>query len=371
MTQQPSNQSPADSRLEEYLALLQPTPPRDPKAAARTQVKFEAEVDALLEFQEQTAPGWSERLAALLRPALGWQNMAYARLAAVILLAVMLFGSASVTAYAAQGALPGDTLYAVKTGLEELQIQLAARPEKQASLHLAFAGRRLDEAEALIAAGREEGLQWISDSFEAHLAEAWRARLELETERPDIAADLERQEDEEWARYDGLMGVKPAGDDRSQSGGEGHPESDNRGEDAPSNDNSGAGDPINDNGEDISGGDEAEDNSNDNAADNTNDNVVDDNTNDNVDDNTNDDADDNTNDNVDDNTNDNEDDNTNDNVDENANDNVDDNANDNTDEDSNDNDNTSTDENDNVDDSNDNDNEETGDDNDNETGVGA
>ncbi len=388
MTQLNANQSPFDDRLGKYLALLEPTPPRDPKAAERTRAKYEADVDAYLEVQEGAAPAWTAWLSGLIKPFTGWQNLALARLAAVFILAVLLFGSAGATAYAAQGALPGDTLFAVKTGLEDVQIRLAGRPEQQAALHLAFASRRLDEALVLIAAGRQDDLGLVSDDFEAHLAGAWQARIETEVDDPAAAAELDREIQEERARYEELMGGRSDDGDQAEPVSNDNQGNDNSGGDNQGNDNGGNDDQENDNNGSSGGNDNANENDMPGGGDNTNDNESSDDTlndnagddnlndnsddNDNLDDNTNDNADDNTNDNADDNTNDNVDDNTNDNVDDNTNDNVDenDNTDDNTD-DSNDNDNTSTDGNDNVDESNDNDNEETSDDNDNEDTDGG
>ncbi len=66
---------------------------------------------------------------------------------AVILTLVLFSGG---IAYAAEGVLPGNVLYPIKTALiEPIQIALAASPEARASLQMKFAERRINEAAIL------------------------------------------------------------------------------------------------------------------------------------------------------------------------------------------------------------------------------
>lgn len=71
-------------------------------------------------------------------------------IAAVLILAL----SSSGIAYAAGGALPGDTLYPIKVAVvEPVRVALAASPEAKASLQMAFAENRVDEAATLASKG--------------------------------------------------------------------------------------------------------------------------------------------------------------------------------------------------------------------------
>lgn len=71
--------------------------------------------------------------------------------AAVLILAL----SSSGIAYAAEGALPGDTLYPIKVSVvEPVRVALAASPEAKASLQMAFAENRVDEAATLASRGK-------------------------------------------------------------------------------------------------------------------------------------------------------------------------------------------------------------------------
>ena len=47
--------------------------------------------------------------------------------------------------YAAQSSLPGDTLYSVKTGIENLQLAMTTSSASKAILHVEFAQERINE----------------------------------------------------------------------------------------------------------------------------------------------------------------------------------------------------------------------------------
>lgn len=64
--------------------------------------------------------------------------------------AVVLVGSTAGVAAASQGALPGDTLYPVKRGLEQAQVGLNANDAAKGKDMLGQAGTRLDELEQML-----------------------------------------------------------------------------------------------------------------------------------------------------------------------------------------------------------------------------
>ena len=87
-------------------------------------------------------------------PRLGWRTIlrpAYA-LAGLLLVLTLTFGATA--AYASEAALPGDALYGVKRGLEDVQLVLSATAAGDSALIEHFADRRLDEIEALTGRGR-------------------------------------------------------------------------------------------------------------------------------------------------------------------------------------------------------------------------
>jgi hypothetical protein len=90
------------------------------------------------------------------------------------------------TVYASAHALPGDTLYPLKTTLEDLRLELASN-EGESILYEQLAERRLEEIQALLDAGREDEIVIAVARFEETLTEAG---LLLENVKP---------EDEAWA----------------------------------------------------------------------------------------------------------------------------------------------------------------------------
>lgn len=119
-----------------------------------------------------------------------WTGFArYARYAFAFLL-VLALGSGS-AAYAAEGALPGDTLYPVKVGVTEpIRTALQATPAEKASWEMTLATRRIDEATALAAKGSlstsTEAV--LAARFEASATAADEAVAEVGTSSPDEAS---------------------------------------------------------------------------------------------------------------------------------------------------------------------------------------
>ena len=97
----------------------------------------------------------TNRVAALqAAPRLGRRTIlrpAYA-LAGLLLVLTLTFGATA--AYASGAALPGDVLYGVKRGLEDVQLVLSTTAAGDSALVEHFADRRVDEIEALTGRGR-------------------------------------------------------------------------------------------------------------------------------------------------------------------------------------------------------------------------
>ncbi|MDF1513438.1 MAG: DUF5667 domain-containing protein [Anaerolineae bacterium] len=79
--------------------------------------------------------------------------MAIALKALVVL--TLLFGGTVGTASAAEGSIPGSTLYPVKMQLENWQLNTVKEPQRQAILALKFAQNRMDEVEILMYGDQE------------------------------------------------------------------------------------------------------------------------------------------------------------------------------------------------------------------------
>src|SRR3989344_4614931 len=87
------------------------------------------------------------------------------------MLVVALFISSGGVSYAAEGALPGDFLYAVKTGINEpLQGALAVTQSAKTAWAMEVAGERVKEATTLAAQGRldTETQGQLETSFSRH-----------------------------------------------------------------------------------------------------------------------------------------------------------------------------------------------------------
>ncbi|MFC7726689.1 DUF5667 domain-containing protein [Nocardioides sp. GCM10028917] len=90
-----------------------------------------------------------------------------------------LVGSAATMAVAAQTALPGESLYGVKRGIESAQVRLATDEADRGRTLLAQAGTRLTELEELAAgdAGRDQLVPDTLDSFTRQSSDGVRSLL--------------------------------------------------------------------------------------------------------------------------------------------------------------------------------------------------
>jgi len=79
----------------------------------------------------------------------GWYT-GWARAVAIVVAVMLIISAAGTgTAYASQSSLPGDTLYSVKLGTEQLQRIITFDDAAEVELELKFASTRLDELEEL------------------------------------------------------------------------------------------------------------------------------------------------------------------------------------------------------------------------------
>ena len=95
----------------------------------------------------------------------------------VIVLAVIFFAGSGL-AYAADGAVPGDTLYGIDRAVEDFRLSWTFSPQTAARLQLNYAQERLAEAEKLLARGDDRLAKIAMDHFDLMMAavEAWQKR---------------------------------------------------------------------------------------------------------------------------------------------------------------------------------------------------
>jgi len=125
-------------------------------AGAHASTEFKQRAKRYLFEQMQESPSRSRRLWF-------WPAFMPARILISVCASLLVLGCAGGgTVYAAQSSLPGDTLYAVKIGVENIQLALTAEPAEKANLHLELAQRRIDEAKKQIIENRNVDSQALS-----------------------------------------------------------------------------------------------------------------------------------------------------------------------------------------------------------------
>lgn len=138
----------------------------------------------------------------------------------VILLAVMVGGG---TSYAAQDAVPGDFLYAIKTEVNEpVRSALALSANAEADLQADIIAERIEEAETLKAEGRLEGevAAQLAADIQTHVAKAAKAN---ETSDAEVRSRTTSELDLALARFgvlvenDTALAVRGIAEDESVS----------------------------------------------------------------------------------------------------------------------------------------------------------
>lgn len=106
------------------------------------------------------------------------------------LLVVML---GTTTVYAAEGALPGDPLYVIKTKVSEpIQGALAFSTEDKIQFHSSVAQTRLEEAEVLASQNRLDATVTLelASNIDKHIAERQELADQLDEEKPGHGSEL-------------------------------------------------------------------------------------------------------------------------------------------------------------------------------------
>jgi len=108
----------------------------------------------------------------------------------VSLMAVLLLGSIGATSVAAQSAIPGDALYALKTTVEKTQLRLSSDAANREQLKINFAEERLEEIGTLVEEGRFLEIQETVLAFESSINGALIELEEVTKSDPATAAQL-------------------------------------------------------------------------------------------------------------------------------------------------------------------------------------
>jgi hypothetical protein len=122
------------------------------------------EVTPSLEFKQRARRRLFEEMppgpARISHRLWSWPKLAPSRVLASVLIGLLVLGVAGgSTVYAALSSLPGDMLYPVKTGVENLQLAVTPGAVAKANLHLKLVQRRIDEATQQVKLNRNINVQ--------------------------------------------------------------------------------------------------------------------------------------------------------------------------------------------------------------------
>jgi Domain of unknown function (DUF5667) len=162
----------------------------------------------------------SETQASIHKPAAGttwwsWlfdlrRNRALAfRFAVVTILLLCLLTSGTGVAFASQSTIPGDSLYGVKIGLEDLTLALAPDQSSSALLNLQYADRRLVEIHTLQMQGHLDLVAPALLNYQRHVEQAMRVMDQVVQQNPaqgtQIASVVQEKVSSQLATLDSLM----------------------------------------------------------------------------------------------------------------------------------------------------------------------
>lgn len=146
-----------------------------------------------------------------------WFAFAHRPIAAVLVL-VLIFGSG--VSYAAENALPGDALYAVKTYINEpTKVALATNAEAKAEVQIELAERRIEEAAILAAEGRLDTSTEddLAVAFESHASAAAEHIAEAETDDSGASIELASRFENRLAAHETILAEVENSDESEHS----------------------------------------------------------------------------------------------------------------------------------------------------------
>jgi uncharacterized membrane protein YgcG len=145
-----------DSKLKNAFNDLQNIPPRDPQAAARGRANFLKQAAVLRQPVSREVNRRQNWVSSTIFPLFQRKERFHMlnSLIAVILAVVVLFGGSGATVAAAQGSLPDQALYLVKTWSEDAVLSLTGSTQTRLQYVLDFSDRRVLEMTRLLADGK-------------------------------------------------------------------------------------------------------------------------------------------------------------------------------------------------------------------------
>jgi hypothetical protein len=149
-----------ETALQLHTKLAPPGP--SPSYITNTKIRILNRVGGRSAPKERSETRRPRRRNLILRPAFTFLTL--------FVILGLLFSSIGIISASAD-ALPGDGLYGVKRGVEELRIGLTLSPSGDMELLSEFAENRVEEIEALLAAGREEDVEVALSDYDEIVTE--------------------------------------------------------------------------------------------------------------------------------------------------------------------------------------------------------
>jgi hypothetical protein len=165
-----------DEELDDFakrtLAPLRTAPPLDPELASVERKKFlEHAVSLRKDVLPHIAGKPSERPTRSLIASTRSLRFPIFKALAITILVMILVAASSLTVYAAQGSLPGEPLYSIKSASEDIRLSMTVSPQARLNLTLDFTNRRMSEIESLVSEGKLL-TDYASLRFQSELDEA-------------------------------------------------------------------------------------------------------------------------------------------------------------------------------------------------------
>lgn len=154
------------------------------EASSGVEPRPEFKVRTRLDIQSRLRAREQKKGAVRGSPIMGWMPRWAVAVVSVVFV-LILAGTSTVAA--STDALPGDTLYGVKTASEEVQLKLTSSQEGKARLQARFAERRAWEMSKLAESGRTDGLRAVATRFGEHLAQLEELAARIEAADPASA----------------------------------------------------------------------------------------------------------------------------------------------------------------------------------------
>jgi hypothetical protein len=178
-----SNDRSEEEWMQKKLLALQDMPglERSPAAEKAGQSRFLSEAASLRKAVPAGHAYRQQGLWGTLRAFLTGKQarLAFSAATAMVIVAGIMLASGGTVVFASQGSQPGQILYPVKLISENVRLDLADSPQNQFELNMEFAGRRLDEIDNLVQAGKDPAAQ-VTDRLQTELNAAFDSAANLD-----------------------------------------------------------------------------------------------------------------------------------------------------------------------------------------------